>query len=120
MKLSDVERLTHYFYREPEVSVAMLLKESKMTEAETTDYLKKVLAVAEQTSKWTTAHLEEVFHAFQQQLGIKPRPAFMTIRLALTSEAATPPLFDVMEVLGKETVTKRLLKAIDKTGKSTA
>ena len=37
---------------------------------------------------------------------------FMMIRLAVTGRKATPPLFETMDVLGKEKVLARLKKAI--------
>jgi hypothetical protein len=36
----------------------------------------------------------------------------MTLRYALTGKDATPPLFDVMTVLGKETCALRLSNAM--------
>lgn len=79
-----------------------------MSEGETKAYLAQVVQVSESIDDWSASNLEQVFHAFQEKSGLKPRPAFMTIRLAITGEAATPPLFDVMAVLGKETVLRRL------------
>ena len=40
------------------------------------------------------------------------------IRVALTGKTASPPIDEVMEVLGKETVIKRLQKAIEYIKKS--
>jgi glutamyl-tRNA synthetase len=36
----------------------------------------------------------------------------MPVRIALTGKAATPPLFETMEVLGKELCRRRLRRAI--------
>ena len=38
---------------------------------------------------------------------------FMAIRITLTGKTATPPLFETMEVLGKEKTLKRLKKVIN-------
>ena len=65
------------------------------------------------SSDWSTAILEEKLHDLQTKLGLKPRPAFMTIRLAVTGRSATPPLFDVLYILGKGEVLKRLAYASD-------
>jgi glutamyl-tRNA synthetase len=37
----------------------------------------------------------------------------MTVRLAVTGRAATPPLFETMAVLGKEVCRRRLRKAAE-------
>jgi glutamyl-tRNA synthetase len=46
------------------------------------------------------------------QLGDKPGPTFMALRIALTGETATPGLFETMVALGPETVERRLSAAI--------
>jgi glutamyl-tRNA synthetase len=46
------------------------------------------------------------------KLEIKAASAFMTLRIAITGKAATPPLFEVGQVIGLEEVITRLDKAI--------
>ena len=43
---------------------------------------------------------------------------FMTLRIAATGRAASPPLFETLAVLGKETCRRRLRRAAEllKTG----
>jgi glutamyl-tRNA synthetase len=45
----------------------------------------------------------------------------MSVRVAATGRAATPPLFDTLAVLGKEIVRRRLRRAIEvlKTARAT-
>ncbi|MEK9171324.1 MAG: hypothetical protein AAB823_01295, partial [Patescibacteria group bacterium] len=43
--------------------------------------------------------------------GWTPRELFMTIRVALSGRTATPPLFEMMEILGKNETLKRLTNA---------
>jgi len=38
---------------------------------------------------------------------------FMTLRIALTGRTVSPPLFETMEVLGREKTVSRLQKAAD-------
>jgi len=38
----------------------------------------------------------------------------MAVRIALTGKTATPPLFETMEVLGKDKTIKRLRMALTK------
>ena len=42
--------------------------------------------------------------AFAEAAGWRPRTLFMTVRVAVTGRAATPPLFETLAVLGKEVV----------------
>jgi len=41
-------------------------------------------------------------------LGLKPRVAFAALRVAITGRKVSPPLFESMELLGKESVLSRL------------
>jgi glutamyl-tRNA synthetase len=52
--------------------------------------------------------LEPRVRAFADQLGWKSKELFMSIRVAVTGRTAAPPLFDTMEVVGKELTRRRL------------
>jgi glutamyl-tRNA synthetase len=109
--LSELPFLTEYFIKEPKLDTKEILKESKVDLETTKDYLLQVIKVLEPLKTWTVVSLETTLKEFQLQSDFKPRPAFMTIRLVVTGRAQTPPLFDVLEILGKKTVISRLLHA---------
>ena len=67
----------------------------------------------EQTAGFNQADLERAFVAFLDEREIKLGKVAQPLRVALTGKTASPGIFEVMEVLGKETVLKRLLKAIE-------
>jgi glutamyl-tRNA synthetase len=46
------------------------------------------------------------------QLGLKAGQLFGILRVAVTGRNISPPLFETMEVIGKETVLARLQQAI--------
>ncbi|MEA3355017.1 MAG: glutamate--tRNA ligase [Patescibacteria group bacterium] len=107
-KLSELESLTEYFISQPKLNLKTILKESKMDKTQTKEYLNQVEEVIKKITNWQVNTINKALHALQQKQKLKPRPAFMTLRLAITGRAFTPPLFDVLEVLGKQTVIKRL------------
>ena len=49
-----------------------------------------------------------------EELKLKTGVFFGLLRVATTGRTATPPLFQTMEVLGKERCFKRLKSALDK------
>lgn len=51
--------------------------------------------------------------AIVEQLGIKPRLAFGPLRTAISGAKVSPPLFESMEILGKESSLKRLRALLD-------
>ena len=57
--------------------------------------------------------LEGVIREFAESTGIKAGVVIHPLRLALTGQTTSPGIFDVMYVLGKETVVRRVDKAIN-------
>lgn len=59
--------------------------------------------------EFTTSRLEEVLReAIVEDMGIKPRLAFGPLRSAISGRRISPPLFESMELLGKESSLARL------------
>ena len=50
-------------------------------------------------------------HNYIKEKNYSPKEAFMTLRLAVTGSEATPPLFEVLELLGKDVVLRRIKAA---------
>jgi glutamyl-tRNA synthetase len=67
---------------------------------------------------WKHDTLEAVIRRFAEKTGWAPNELFMAVRVATTGRAASPPLFETLAVLGKETCRQRLRRAADvlKTG----
>jgi glutamyl-tRNA synthetase len=59
--------------------------------------------------EWRTADLEATLRAaLVEGLGIKPKFAFGPLRVAVTGRRVSPPLFESMEILGRESTLTRL------------
>jgi len=63
--------------------------------------------------EWDPASIEGALRAFAEAAQWNPKDVFMTVRVASTGRAATPPLFETLAVLGKEVVRRRLRRAIE-------
>ena len=60
-------------------------------------------------SNWTTPAIEEALRAkLVEELGLKPRHAFAPVRVAVTGRRISPPLFESLELLGREESLARL------------
>jgi len=58
---------------------------------------------------WDTAMIEAALRtALVEDLGLKPRNAFGPVRVAITGRRISPPLFESMELLGRERSLARL------------
>ncbi len=64
------------------------------------------------TGEYTASAIETGLRELAGKLEIKPATIIHPTRLALSGETAGPPLFDMMELLGREKCLKRLEEAV--------
>ncbi|GBE66375.1 glutamate--tRNA ligase [Mycobacterium sp. MFM001] len=63
-------------------------------------------------TEWTAAEIESALKAaLLEGLGLKPRKAFGPIRVAATGASISPPLFESLELLGRDRSLRRLRAA---------
>ncbi|MDQ1659251.1 MAG: glutamyl-tRNA synthetase [Cryptosporangiaceae bacterium] len=75
--------------------------------------LTAAIGALEALTVWETAAIEEALKsALVDGLGLKPRKAFTPLRVALTGRTVSPPLYESMEVLGRERSLARLRAAL--------
>ncbi|MFN2588368.1 MAG: glutamate--tRNA ligase [Actinomycetota bacterium] len=72
------------------------------------EYLAAVAAALEDLDKWTTPAIEEVLRGLAEERGLKPKQAFQPVRAAVTGTLVSPPLFESVELLGRERTLRRL------------
>jgi len=64
-------------------------------------------------AEWTTAAIDEALRArLVEEMGLKPRNAFGPVRVAVTGRRVSPPLFESLELLGRERSLARLQGAL--------
>jgi glutamyl-tRNA synthetase len=82
-------------------------KASKIMEGQS-EYLAEVADRLEATDAWTAAAIEEVLRALAEERELKPKKAFQPVRAAVTGTLVSPPLFESLEILGREETLTRL------------
>ncbi len=105
--LSDIGPLTTFFHTAPQLSKESLLWK-KTTELEAKEYIAHAVQLLEQVTDWSAQPMEEMMVSSCDAKAWPRGNFFMTIRLAVTGQTATPPLFDTIAVLGKEETLQRL------------
>ena len=80
------------------------------------DEASKALSAAierlEAVDDWRHDALEATMRPLAEELGLKAGDLFMLIRVAVTGQTATPPLFETMEVLGRDVCLSRIDRAL--------
>ena len=72
------------------------------------EYLAEVSDVLQSLEKWTAPAIEEALRAVAEKRELKPKKAFQPIRAAVTGTLISPPLFESLELLGRERTLQRL------------
>jgi glutamyl-tRNA synthetase len=107
VKLKEVVPMLGFFFVETvkveEESVA------KMAEEQALHVLSASLSALEPLSQWDHESIESALRAaLIEKMGLKPRNAFGPVRIAVTGSHISPPLFESMELLGKERSIARI------------
>jgi glutamyl-tRNA synthetase len=85
----------------------------KIADTDSKKILKRALSDLTPLSSWDHVAIEGVLRAsLIEEMGLKPRIAFTALRIAATGSTISPPLFESMELLGKEVCLERIAGAI--------
>jgi glutamyl-tRNA synthetase len=85
----------------------------KIEEEPAQHVVSRALEALQTLSDWTHDAIEAALRdALIEKMGLKPRVAFGPVRIAVTGSHISPPLFESMELLGKERSLARLKSAV--------
>jgi len=92
---------------------AALLVPNKMDRAATIEALARTTVILRFAEPFTAAALKPAFEALAADLDWKIRDLTMTVRIAVTGRKVGPPLYESLELLGKEKTLARVEHAQD-------
>jgi glutamyl-tRNA synthetase len=72
------------------------------------EYLATVAERLGALEKWTTSGIEETLRGLAAERELKPKKAFQPVRAAVTGTLISPPLFESLEILGRDKTLERL------------
>ncbi|MEJ7602261.1 MAG: glutamate--tRNA ligase [Kofleriaceae bacterium] len=111
-RLDDFIPATEYFFS-GDLDYTSVQHELAIAGVAPPDLADALLAYVERfeaREEWSAAMLEAEARAWVESYGWKPKLAFPLLRLGTTAREKTPPLFETLAALGKETVRSRLRK----------
>lgn len=109
--LSDFAPATTFFFSGDLEYAGTDLVPKGRTPADTAKLLLAVLEVLDAQRDFGPAALEEEVRRIAEGKGWKPKELFMALRVAITGRTISPPLFQSMQVIGREIVRRRLRQA---------
>lgn len=102
--------LGSYFFIAPEKYDAEIIK--KRWNADAIKFITELIQAFKALDLFTVAETEKTFKATAERLGISPGPMMQLFRVCLSGIGGGPVLFEIVELLGKDEVVKRLEKAL--------
>ncbi|HKY78931.1 MAG TPA: glutamate--tRNA ligase [Anaerolineales bacterium] len=102
-----------FFFKEVPLPATEMLVGKGMTAAASVAALRKTMGILEVLPEFNAASADEPMRAVADELGLKAGQLFGILRMVITGQEISPPLFESMEVVGRENVLARLQAAIE-------
>ena len=109
--LKEATDLAGFFFLEGLSYDPQTLIQKGMTRHGTCTALETALARLEGMESFDAASLEALLRPLAEQMGLKAGQLFGALRVSCTGRKEAPPLFETMEVLGKDRCLTRIRKA---------
>jgi glutamyl-tRNA synthetase len=84
----------------------------KMTPAESAAAARRAYDVLAALPEISVVSAEEPLRALADELGLKAGQLFGILRVAVTGQRVSPPLFESMQIVGKQKTLERIQRAI--------
>ncbi|HET7012172.1 MAG TPA: glutamate--tRNA ligase [Anaerolineales bacterium] len=111
--LDEAVEIAGFFFRDKvEPSAEALIGRNMTAEASRAALLAAEARIASATDVGGK-DLEQELRSLAAELGLEPGQLFGLLRMAVTGQPVSPPLFETMEFVGKETVLARLRRAAE-------
>ena len=109
--LDDIIPFGGFFFRDDVQPAPEELIGNKMSVNGSVNVIREAVKILSEESELNIA--EEKLRLMAEEMGYSVGQVFGIIRVAVTGQKVSPPLFESMSIIGLETVLKRLGKAID-------
>ena len=112
--LDDAVDMSGFFFRPAPQPAAAEFATKGLTPEQCRDALRQALDLLEEmpAGGFTHENLEPPMRALAEQLGLKPGQLFGLLRVAITGQSVSPPLFESMVIIGREPCRARVAFAI--------
>lgn len=111
--LSEVVGMVGFLFTDEDRFAVDEADAAKVLTADAKPAIEAAVAALAQLPEWSTAAIDEALRvALVEGLGLKPKNAFTPIRVAVTGRRVSPPLFESLELLGRDRTLSRLRAAL--------
>ncbi|HEY4693773.1 MAG TPA: glutamate--tRNA ligase [Bellilinea sp.] len=111
--MDDAPELAGFFFKEDVEPVAADLVIKELTPAESAEVAKKIVKLLEALPDMNLETAEPPMRELVEQSGLKAGQVFGLMRIAITAQHVSPPLFESMQIIGKDKVVARMRRAVE-------
>jgi glutamyl-tRNA synthetase len=111
--LNEMQTNTEYFFYDPADYDEKAAKK-KWKNDSVNELIEKYTSELSKIEKWTVENIENTLRKLADHKEISPGKIIHPTRLAVSGTSSGPSLFDMMELLGKDTCIRRLETALEK------
>jgi glutamyl-tRNA synthetase len=113
--LSDAARMLRFLFVAEDAFVPEDEAARNHLGADAAPVLDAALSSLDALDDWSTPALESALKAaLVEGMGLKPRKAFAPVRVAVSGRTVSPPLYESMELLGRDRVLRRLRAGVER------
>ena len=111
--LDDVLPFAGFFFNETVSPVPAELIAKDLTAAQSAEIARKTGEILANLPALTHAEAEPPLRQYVEETGLQPNQVFGILRVAVTGQKVSPPLFESMEIVGREKVLERVKNATE-------
>ncbi|HEY9077017.1 MAG TPA: glutamate--tRNA ligase [Anaerolineaceae bacterium] len=112
--LDEAPEMTAYLFKDTVDPDPEALIPKGMTSRQASEIIQHSLGIFEEMDRINLETAEPIIRELGEKLGFTASQTFWVLRVAITGQKVSPPLFESMEILGKESSILRLRKALQK------
>lgn len=110
--LDDAPEIGGFFFEEEVLPDIESLVPNGMTAEQAAEVARKAHEILESVPEITHETAEQPLRDLAKEMDIKAGQVFSILRSAITGQSVSPPLFESMEVIGKDKVVERSYRAV--------
>jgi len=112
-KLTEVVDMAGFFFEEQVELVIDRIVSDKLSAAQAAEAASGILEIFQGLPEITQENAETPLRDLASEMGLKAGQVFGLLREALTGQRVSPPIFDIIPILGRDVVLNRLEKSLD-------
>lgn len=111
--LDDCVSFGGFFFMEEVAPIPEELIAKGLDAKQSAEIAHKAYEILSALTEFNHTSAEPPMRALVEELGLSPNQVFGILRVAVTGQKVSPPLFESMEIIGREKCLRRIMKAIE-------